>query len=146
MKRPSVYSNAIAVFHFGLFMIFSRRSKISSGLLLIVLSAFTIACSDESSNNTSNGVNDSQTISTDENGNRIVTSNDTVVEIDPEGNATILDDPSGSATVTDNSDGGDTVNLDDGEIVTTSDGGISRAVSGDNVVRQSDIFLESEDE
>ena len=127
--------------------------RLIARVLLIVLSGLLFACDGGSSSNSSDdndenqSVQSSQTITTDENGDRIVTSNDTVVRVDSEGDATVLEDPSGNVTVTENSDGGNTINLSDNErIVTTPDGNISQTISGDNTIQESNIFVESEDE
>ena len=111
-------------------MIFVRRSKIFQTLLLITLSASLIACDSESSSNSSD-VDDTSTIqsgisvNTDENGNNIITTSDTVVEVDPEGNTTVLEDPNDNVTISDNPDGGSTVTTDGGIVVISPDGLIS---------------------
>ena len=130
----------------------SFQPKIAQTLLLVILSASLAACDGESSSNSSDNdeaqsVQSTQTVTTDENGDRIVTSNDTVVRVDSEGNATVLEDPSGNVTVTENPDGGNTINIDDNErIVTTPDGDISQAITGGNTIQESDIVVEPEDE
>jgi len=112
-------------------MIFVRSSKIFQTLLLITLSALLIACDGESSSNSSSDSDDASTVesglsvNTDENGNNIITTGDTVVEVDPDGNTTVLEDPNDSVTISDNSDGSSVVTTDRGTVTISPDGLIS---------------------
>ena len=113
-------------------MIHFPHLKIANKLLLIAsLSILLVACDGESSSNTDTSSNsdNSRTITSNnsvtygENGNQIVTNNDTVVEVDPDG--VVLADR--AVRVLGGPAAGDTVNTGDGgAIVTTPDGGISQ--------------------